>query len=327
MAEGGSKLVIYAALAGNLAIAIVKFGAAYWSGSSAMLTEGIHSVVDTGNQGLLLYGLKRSARPPDDTHPFGHGMELYFWSFVVALMIFLAGGAFSIYEGVQKVYAPEPVTDAWVNFVVIGVSIVFEGSSFIVALREFNRRRGEVPLWTAIERSKDPSSFSVLLEDAVALAGLVVAAGGVALSSYYGLPQADGAASILIGALLIVAAIVLARETRSLLTGESASTRVLGTVRSILEGDSRVKEVHALQSIQLGSQAVLLAIALDLSDDLDLAGFKRLGAELRARIKDAAPTVSNVFFKIGRPEYDRDDDRGLQEPGIPSGEFGWVADL
>jgi divalent metal cation (Fe/Co/Zn/Cd) transporter len=166
----------------------------------------------------------------------------------------------------------------------------------------------------------------VLLEDAVALAGLMVAAAGVALSSYYGLPQADGAASILIGVLLILAAIVLARETRSLLTGESASSRVLSTVRTILEGDSRVRELHALQSIQLGSNAVLLAIALDLSDELDLAGFKSLGAELRARIKTAAPTVSNVFFKIGRPEYDRDDERGLRDAGVASGEFGWVGE-
>jgi cation diffusion facilitator family transporter len=325
MAESGSKLVIYAALAGNLAIAVVKFGASLWSGSSAMLTEAIHSLVDTGNQGLLLYGLRRSARPPDETHPFGHGMELYFWSFVVALMIFLAGGAFSIYEGVQKVYAPEPMTDAWINFVVIGVSVVFEGASFIVALREFNSRRGTVPLWTAIERSKDPSSFSVLLEDAVALTGLIVAAIGVGLSSYYGMPRADGAASIVIGALLLMAAIVLARETRSLLTGESASTRVLATVRTILSGDSRVKEVHAIQSIQLGSNAVLLAIALDLRDDLDLPGFKAMGAELRARIRVELPSVSNVFFKIGRPEYERDDDRGLREVGMPSGEFGWMA--
>jgi cation diffusion facilitator family transporter len=324
MAEHGSKLVIYAALAGNLAIAVTKFAASWWSGSSAMLTEAIHSLVDTGNQGLLLYGLNRSARPPDETHPFGHGMELYFWSFVVALMIFLAGGAFSIYEGFQKFFAPEPITDAWINFVVLGISVIFEGASFIVALREFNARRGEVPLWAAIRRSKDPSSFSVLLEDAAALIGLAIAACGVAASTYFGLPQGDAVASMLIGVLLLVAAIVLARETRSLLTGESASTRVLGSVQAVLRTDSRVKEVHAIQSIQLGSAAVLLAIALDLRDDLDLAGFKVLGAELRERIKREVPTVTNVFFKIGRPEYERDDDRGLGLEGAPSGRYGWV---
>jgi cation diffusion facilitator family transporter len=324
MAEGGSKLVIYAALAGNLAIALVKFGASWWSGSSAMLTEAIHSLVDTGNQALLLYGLKRSARPPDESHPFGHGMELYFWSFVVALMIFLMGGAFSIYEGVQKVYRPEPITDAWVNFVVIGVSIVFEGTSFMVALRAFNQRRGKVPLWTAIQRSKDPASFSVLLEDSAALIGLAIAGCGVAASSYFGLPQADGIASIAIGCLLVVAAIVLARETRSLLTGEAASARVLGTVRAVLAADSRVKEVHALQSIQLGSDAVLLAISLDLSDGVDLAGFRTLGATLRARIKAEVPVISNVFFKIGPTENERDDERGLVEHVVPTGQLGWL---
>ena len=289
-----------------------------------MATEAIHSLVDTGNQALLLYGLRRSARPPDDTHPFGHGMELYFWSFVVALMIFLAGGAFSIYEGVHKIRQPEPITDAWINFVVLGVSVLFEGSSFIVALREFNRRRGEVGMWAAIRRSKDPTAFSVLLEDAAALAGLAIAALGVAASSYWNLPEGDGIASVGIGALLLVAAIVLARETRSLLTGESASTRVLGVVRGLVEADPRVKELHALQSIQLGSSSVLLAIALDLRDDLDLSEFKTFGAELRARIKTELPSVSNVFFKLGGPEYDRDDDRGLRDLGMPSGEYGWL---
>jgi cation diffusion facilitator family transporter len=325
MTEGGSKLVIYAALAGNLAIAVTKFAAALWSGSSAMLTEAIHSVVDTGNQGLLLYGLKRSTRPPDETHPFGHGMELYFWSFVVALMIFLLGGAVSIYEGVHKILEPEPMTDAWVNFVVLGVSVMFEGASFVVALREFNRRRGTVGLWDAIRRSKDPSAFSVLLEDAAALAGLVFAALGIAASTYLGLPQGDGVASVAIGLLLFAAAIVLARETRSLLTGESASTRVLTTVRELVEADPRVKELHALQSIQLGSSSILLAIALDLADGTDLDGFKTFGAELRGRIKAEVPSISNVFFKLGRTEYERDDDRGLRQTGLPSGEFGWVA--
>ena len=311
MAEGSSKTVVYAALAGNLAIAIVKFGAFWWSGSSAMLTEAIHSLVDTGNQGLLLFGMNRANRPPDESHPFGHGMELYFWSFVVALMIFLAGGAFSIYEGVQKFLDPEPISDAWVALAVLGASALFEGASFWVALREFNARRRDVPLLRAIRLSKDPSGFSVLLEDSAALAGLAVAAVGVAATTYLGIPQGDAIASMVIGVLLIGAAIVLARETRSLLTGESASPRVLATVRRVLEADPRVREVHALQSIQLGPTKVLFAIALDIDDSLDLDGFKALGAELRDRIKRDAPIVSNVFFKLGAPEYESDAERGL----------------
>jgi cation diffusion facilitator family transporter len=316
MAENSSKTVVYAALAGNLAIAIVKFGASWWSGSSAMLTEAIHSLVDTGNQGLLLFGMNRANRPPDESHPFGHGMELYFWSFVVALMIFLAGGAFSIYEGVQKFIHPEPISDAWVALAVLGASAVFEGASFWIALREFNARRREVPLLRAIRLSKDPSGFSVLLEDSAALAGLAVAAVGVAATTYLDIPQGDAMASMVIGLLLVAAAIVLARETRSLLTGESASPRVLVTVRRVLEADPRVREVHALQSIQLGPTKVLFAIALDIDDSLGLDGFKALGAELRDRIKREAPIVSNVFFKLGAPEYESDAERGLM--GEPS---------
>jgi cation diffusion facilitator family transporter len=325
MAESSSKAVVYAALAGNFAIAVVKFGASWWSGSSAMLTEAIHSLVDTGNQGLLLFGMNRAGREPDESHPFGHGMELYFWSFVVALMIFLAGGAFSIYEGVQKFLHPEPISDAWVALAVLGISAVFEGASFWVALREFNARRREIPLLRAIRLSKDPSGFSVLLEDSAALAGLAVAAIGVAATTYLGVPQGDAVASVVIGLLLVAAAIVLARETRSLLTGESASPRVLGTVRRVLEGDPRVKNVYALQSIQLGPTKVLFAIALDIDDSLELDGFKALGAELRDRIKREAPIVSNVFFKLGAPEYEADADRGLRVDPIYSDEPAEVA--
>src|ERR671928_866231 len=166
MAQSGSRRVIYAALAGNLAIAVTKFAAGLWTGSSAMLSEAIHSAVDTGNQGLLLYGLRRAARPPDPRHPFGHGMELYFWAFVVALLIFSLGGAVSVYEGVRKILHPEPVENAWVNFVVLGLSACFEGYSFSVAWQEFRvAHAGEMSVLDAVERSKDPSIFVVLMED------------------------------------------------------------------------------------------------------------------------------------------------------------------
>jgi cation diffusion facilitator family transporter len=297
--QHGSKTVIYAALAGNLAIAVTKFGAALYTGSSAMLTEAIHSLVDTGNQGLLLYGLRRAARPPDERHPFGHGLELYFWSFVVALLVFTLGGAFSIYEGVHKVRHPEPIESAWVNFLVLGASMVFEGISFAIAYREFRSRYAHLSLWTGIERSKDPSAFAVLLEDGAALAGLVVALIGVSLSVWFDLPAADGAASIVIGGLLVLTALVLARETRSLLTGESTSPRVLAAARAVLEADSRVTKIDDLSSLHLGPSRVLLAVTLELQKNLTVDQVRATAEDLRDRIAASQPIIAYVFFRLG----------------------------
>jgi cation diffusion facilitator family transporter len=255
--------------------------------------------VDTGNQGLLLYGLKRAARPPDERHPFGHGLELYFWSFVVALLIFALGGAVSIYEGVHKMRHPEPMTSAWVNFAVLGASMVFEGLSFAVAYREFRTRYAHLSLWTGIERSKDPSAFAVLLEDGAALAGLAVALVGVALSVWFEMPAADGAASIVIGGLLVLTALVLARETRSLLTGESTSPRVLAAARAVLDADPRVTRVEALSSLHLGPSQVLLAITLDLQRSLTVDQVRATAEDLRKRIEASQPIISHVFFRLG----------------------------
>jgi divalent metal cation (Fe/Co/Zn/Cd) transporter len=268
-AQRGSRKVIYAALAGNLAIAVTKLGASFYTGSSAMLTEAIHSFVDTGNQGLLLFGLRRASRKADSRHPFGYGLELYFWSFVVALMIFALGGAFSIYEGIRKLLHPEPIESAWVNFAVLGVSMVFEGISFAIGYREFHARFADVPLWTAIKRSKDPSTFA-----------------------------ADGAASIAIGGLLVVTAAVLANETRSLLTGESASPRVLDAARVLLEADPRVNGVEQIMSLHLGPSEVLLAITLQMRDDLSVDQVRATAQELRERIEAGQPIISHVFFRL-----------------------------
>jgi cation diffusion facilitator family transporter len=300
--QHGSKTVIYAALAGNLAIAATKFGASLYTGSSAMLTEAVHSLVDTGNQGLLLHGLKRSARPPDESHPFGHGLELYFWSFVVALLIFTLGGAFSIYEGIQKVRHPEPIESAWVNFLVLGLSVAFEGLSFAVAYREFRSRYAHLSLWTGIERSKDPSAFAVLLEDGAALIGLGIALVGVSLSVWFDVSEADGAASIAIGLLLVVTALVLARETRSLLTGEGTSPRVLGAARAVLDADPRVTRVRDIGSLHLGPSQVLLAVTLELRPELTVDEVRRTAEDLRRRIEESQPIVSQVFFRLAAPD-------------------------
>lgn len=296
MAHGGSRVVILAALAGNLAIAATKFAAALWTGSSAMLSEAIHSSVDTGNQGLLLLGLRRAGRPPSPRHPFGHGMELYFWAFVVALMIFALGGAVSIYEGWRKIAEPHPVESAWINFLVLGASVLFESLSFRVALREFRRAHAGEPFWAAIRGSKDPGVFAVLLEDAAALAGLLIALTGLGLAEWLEMPALDGAASIGIGLLLVLAAAFLANETRSLLTGEAASPRLVAAVRSTLLADPRVASVEELLSMHLGPAEVLVAVTLDFRDDLPGGEVERAAAELTRRVESAHPEVTRMFL-------------------------------
>jgi cation diffusion facilitator family transporter len=298
--HNSSTLVIYAALAGNLAIAVTKFVAFALTGSSAMLTEAIHSSVDTGNQGLLLLGLARARKPPSATHPFGYGMEVYFWAFVVALLIFALGGAFSIYEGVLKIRRPEPIERAWINFLVIGLAMLFEGGSFLVAWKEFNVLRKGVPLLRAIRRSKDPSVFAVLLEDGAALAGLAIAALGVAGSAVFGIAWADGAASVAIGVLLVLVAIFLANETRSLLTGESASPRIVEAVREMLAADPRVDVVAEVLSMHLGPQEILLGVTLDFHDHLTAGEIEDAADDFAIRIRTIDPRVTRVFVRSGR---------------------------
>jgi len=299
-AKTSSQIVIYAALAGNLAIAATKFIAFFLTGSSAMLTEAIHSSVDTGNQGLLLLGLARARKAPSETHPFGYGMELYFWAFVVALLIFAMGGAFSIYEGVHKILEPEPMQRAWINFVVIGLAMVFEGGSFLVAWREFKVLRRGAPFFVSLLRSKDPSIFAVLLEDGAALAGLFIAGLGVAGAAIFGLPWADGAASIAIGVLLVLVAVFLANETRSLLTGESASPRIVAEVKAALEADARVESVAEVLSMHLGPQEILLGVTLDFRDDLTAVDIEAAGDDFAGVIRGVDARITRVFVRSGR---------------------------
>ncbi|SFJ51025.1 cation diffusion facilitator family transporter [Caulobacter sp. UNC279MFTsu5.1] len=298
--HSSSTTVVYAALAGNLAIAATKFAAFALTGSSAMLTEAIHSGVDTGNQGLLLLGLARARKPPSQTHPFGYGMEVYFWAFVVALLIFALGGAFSIYEGVLKIRRPEPIEQAWINFLVIGLAVLFEGGSFLVAWKEFKVVRKGAPFFRAIRRSKDPSIFAVLLEDGAALAGLAIAALGVAGSAMVGLPWADGAASAAIGVLLVGVAIFLANETRSLLTGESASPRIVEAVRAMLAADPRIDTVAEVLSMHLGPQEILLGVTLDFHDTLTAGEIEDAADDFAVRIRAIDERITRVFVRSGR---------------------------
>jgi cation diffusion facilitator family transporter len=294
---GGSRVAIYAAAGGNLAIAASKFTAYAFTGSSAMLTEGIHSLVDTGNQGLLLFGLRRAARPPSSGHPFGHGMELYFWAFVVALMIFALGGAVSIYEGILKVLRPEPMDRPWINFVVLGAAIVFEGASFTVANRENRRRNPRARFLTSVRSSKDPSLFAVLLEDAAALAGLTIALLGVTVAVAFDVPQADGLASIGIGLLLTGVAVFMATETLSLMTGEAAAPELVADVRRLLECDPRVVSAPEILSFHLGPEDILLGITIDLRDDLPAGDVGKVVNELSRAIREAHPSVRRLFVR------------------------------
>ncbi|MCB1489251.1 MAG: cation diffusion facilitator family transporter, partial [Bauldia sp.] len=268
MAAHGSKIVIYAALAGNALIAVTKFVAAGLTGSSAMMSEGIHSLVDTGNQGLLLYGIRRAARPADARHPFGYGAELYFWSFVVAILIFAVGAGVSIYEGISKIRDPHPMEDPVINYVVLALALVFEGIAWTIAFRSFDKARGKIGLIAAVRQSKDPTVFTVLFEDTAAMLGLLVAFVGVYLASSLGIVWADGAASIGIGVILAMAAIFLAIETKGLLIGEAAAPEIVETIRNIVLATPTVSGMNELRTLHRGPEDILLALSLDFEDNL-----------------------------------------------------------
>ena len=263
-----AKTVAYAALAGNVGIALTKLAAYFLTSSSAMLTEAIHSLVDSGDQALLLFGLRHAMRPADRAHPFGYGMEVYFWAFVVALLIFAVGGAVSIAEGIAKVRHPAPIEMVWVNYAVLAAAIVLETLSFKVALREFKKSHRRRSLWRSMRASKDPTIFTVLLEDGAALVGLLIALAGVGAATLLDWPEADGVASIGIGCLLVLVAIFLAGETRSLLIGEAASSEIVSIVRDTLANDPRVVAVPEVLTMHLGPNEILVAVTIDFSDDL-----------------------------------------------------------
>jgi len=296
-AHGGSKTVIYAALAGNLAIALTKFAAAAFTGSSAMLSEGVHSLVDTGNGGLLLYGMHRAARPADRTHPLGHGRELYFWSFIVALLVFALGAGVSFYEGVVHIMAPEPVANVMVNYVVLGLSFVFEGSSGYVALKEFRREKGRLGWFEAVRLSKDPSVYTVLFEDSAALLGLVVAFTGILAAELLAMPALDGAASIGIALILGSTAIFLARESKGLLLGEPASPEVQQKVLAIAEQDPAVQRANGILSVHIGPEEIVAGLSIEFEDDLRAPEIEACVERLEARLKEEMPEISRLFVK------------------------------
>lgn len=298
MAES-SKVSIYAAMIANMAIAIAKFVGAAISGSSAMLSEGIHSIVDSVNEVLLLYGLKQSARGPDEMHPLGHGQELYFWSLVVAVLIFSLGGGFSIYEGLQSFQNPEPSSDPLVSYVVLGVAAIFEGAALTVSVREFNRKNPnrKVNFWAAIKRSKDPSAFIVIFEDAAALLGLGVAFTGVYLSQLRHNAIYDGIASIVIGVILTVVAIVLVSETKGLLIGESALPETRDNIKAIVQSDQAVSAIGPPITLHLGPEDVMLALNIEFKDELSSDEIEAAIRRIEASIRQAHAEVTRIFIE------------------------------
>jgi len=303
---GSSKKVIYAALAGNCLVAVTKFIAAALTGSSAMLSEGIHSVVDTGNQLLLLLGLHRAKKPANEQFPFGHGKEVYFWSFVVALLIFAVGAGVSIYEGVHQLLQPTEISTPAINYIVLSLALLFEGAALSFALTEFSRAKGKWSYIEAVHKGKDPTTFVVLFEDSAAMLGLLVAFGGVLLSQLTGNLIYDGLASIIIGMILGGTAIWLAYETKSLLIGESAHVEIIADIRKTVTGYPQVEHVNEVLTMHMGPHFILVNLSVDFYDQVPAGELEETVGKIDGQIKQAWPNVKRVFIeaearRVNRP--------------------------
>ncbi len=297
MASHGSKKVIFAALAGNAAIAVTKFTAGLITGSSAMISEAIHSVVDTGNQLLLLLGLRRAAEPPSPSHPFGHGLELYFWAFVVAILIFGLGAGLSLYEGTRKILEPHPIERAEINYIVLGLAMLFEGATWIVAFREFRKVQGERGWFEAFRASKDPTVFTVLFEDTAAMLGLVVALLGIVLAEALAMPLLDGVASVVIGVILATTAAFLAYECQSLLTGESVAPETRRSILGIVNAQPGIRHLNELRTMHFGPNDVLVALSIDFDPELQVRQFAKTVTRIERETKRRHPEVMHIFVE------------------------------
>ena len=295
--ENESKTAIFAAIIGNLVIAVTKFVASAFTGSSAMLTEGIHSVVDTGNGLLMLYGLKKSTKPPDEAHPFGHGRELYFWTLIVAVSIFGVGGGVSVVEGITHILHPVPIENPGWNYAVLGASFVFESISWVYGWRAFSKTRLGRPILETIHVSKDPTSFTVLLEDTAALLGLAIAFVGVLLGHEFGIPFFDGAASILIGTLLCVVALFLGYESKSLLVGESVDRKTLDGIRQIAESQPEVERALKILTVYSGPNEVVLTLELDFADGISAVDLRKVIRRIENLVKESYTDVTRVYYE------------------------------
>ncbi|MEO6686549.1 MAG: cation diffusion facilitator family transporter [Dyadobacter sp.] len=292
-----SKLPIYGALGANIGIAVIKFIAASITGSSAMLSEGIHSTVDSGNELLLLLGISRSKKPADQGHPFGHGKELYFWSLIVGILIFALGGGMSLYEGITHIQHPEPLKDPKWNYIVLAVSMFFEGGSLIIAVKKFNELRGKGTFWSELRASKDPSLFAVIYEDTAALAGLITAFLGVFLGHYFNNPIFDGVASIVIGVILCVVAVVMVAESRKLLVGESAQSDIVRGIYELVNQDEDISTVYYPLTMHLSPNEILLALDVQFRKDISLKEVVDAISRTESNIRAAFPDVKRIYIE------------------------------
>lgn len=297
---GSSKKVIYAALVGNTLVAATKFVAAAMTGSSAMLSEGIHSVVDTGNQLLLLLGLHKAKKPADEKFPFGHGKEVYFWSFVVALLIFAVGSGVSLYEGVLHLLHPSPIESPYVNYFVLVLAMIFEGAAFYFALTEFTKTKGKWTYLEAVRKSKDPTNFVVLFEDSAAMLGLIVAFFGIFLTQVTGNLLFDGLASIVIGLILGGTAIWLAYETKGLLIGESANVTIVREIKRLVTNYPYVENVNEVLTMHMGPRFILANLSVDFKDDISAVELEVAVSGLDELIRQNCPDVKRVFIEAER---------------------------
>ena len=289
---------LYAATVANVAIAVTKFVAAAVTGSASMFSEALHSLVDTGDGLLVLLGLRLSHKPPSPRHPYGHGLEVYFWSMVVAMCIFAMGGVVSIYQGITRLIAPHPVESAVMGYIVLGCAFAFEGVSWLISMKSFGRVRGRRGLWTAIKQSKDPTTFVVVLEDSAALLGILVAVGGITLSLVFGDPRFDAAGSLVIGCLLVTSGIVLGRETWSLMIGESASPKLVAEIQQIAQQRVELGDVQLPRTLHLGPDHV--HVDLDVTPPPETSA-KALGDAIKwieATLHEAHPEVSRISIRL-----------------------------
>ena len=297
MASASSKKAVYAAIAGNLAIAITKFVAAFITGSSAMLSEGIHSIVNTGNGTLLLFGIRKSLKPADPSHPFGYGKELYFWTLIVAILIFAVGGGMSLYEGINHLKHPTPLRDPFWNYMVLIFALIFEGFAWAVAFKEFRKTQGNLNLWKAVRASKDPTTFTVLFEDSAAMLGLLVAFLGIFFSHRLNNPYLDGVAAIVIGLILAVVAVVLAYESKGLLVGEGASRETIESICAIVQADPAVERAMPPLTMHFGPQEVLLNLDIKFRAGLSAEEIEAAVDRMEAAIRKRHPEIKRIFIE------------------------------
>ena len=300
--KAGAKTAVWAALIGNVLVAVTKAGAAAFTGSSAMLSEAVHSFVDTGNEVLLLYGMHAARKRADRDHPIGYGRELYFWSFIVALLVFALGAGVSIYQGVHRVLHPQPIENAMVSELVLAASFVFEGWSWLISLRQFNKAKGDLGYYEAFRKSKDPPLFMVLFEDSAALIGIAIAAAGIALAAKFDLPLADGISSILIGLVLVCTSTLLARESKSLLIGEKADSALVKSILAIANGACGTSRANGVLTIQMAPDQIMAAMSFEFDDALTAPQIEEMIADIERRIHAAHPEVTSLFIKPQNPQ-------------------------